>query len=150
MHCQSGENLKQILNTKASDEQEHARNILIRKRRRNEKLLLANASDDSGTANILLSSLENIKREVRRNLLELERAGLVSSTNSYQIIVSRIAQDIRNQRKHRQRRQKELAHLSEVRRVLETKHASLQEQVTFYNEYVKGCLNDSLNAAKKG
>lgn len=72
---------------------------------------------------------------------------MVSSSNNYQIIISRIAQDIRNQRKHRQRRQKELVHLRDVNKVLEKKHNLLKEQVSYYNEYVKACL-DSFNSKK--
>ena len=95
----------------------------------------------------LLSSLSDIKKEIRQNLLEHEKASLVSSANSYQCLVSRIAQDIRNQRKHRERRQKELNHLQEVNRVLANKSTLLKEQVSYYNEYVKACL-DSLNSRK--
>ena len=92
-------------------------------------------------------TLEAMKREVRKNLAELEKMRAISSNNSYQIIISKIAQDIRNQRKHRQRRQKELVHLQEVHRVLQKKHNLLKEQVTFYNEYVKACL-DNFNSKK--
>ncbi len=93
-------------------------------------------------------SLDEMKQQVRSNLIELERAKLVSSADYYQTIVSRIAQDIRNQRKHRQRRNKELAHLNEVFKVLQTKHNLLKEQVLYYNEYVKVCL-DRYNNKKK-
>jgi vacuolar-type H+-ATPase subunit E/Vma4 len=88
-----------------------------------------------------------MKKEIRQNLIELEKAKMISSSNHYQIIISRIAQDIRSQRKHRQRRQRELAHLKEVQKVLEKKHNLLKEQVSYYNEYVKACL-DSLNSKK--
>jgi vacuolar-type H+-ATPase subunit E/Vma4 len=86
-----------------------------------------------------------MKIEVKQNLLELETAGMVSSENNYEALICRIAQDIRNQRKHRQRRQKELAHLKDVAKVLENKKNLLQEQVGYYNEYVKACL-DGLNS----
>lgn len=95
----------------------------------------------------LYSSLENMKKEVRQNLIELEKAKMVSIQNNYQIIISRIAQDIRNQRKHRARRQKELAHLQDVYKVLQKKQNLLKEQVSYYNEYVKACL-DSFNSKK--
>lgn len=88
-----------------------------------------------------------MKREVRQNLVELEKAKMVSSQNNFQIIISRIAQDIRNQRKHRARRQKELAHLQDVYKVLLKKQNTLKEQVSYYNEYVKACL-DSFNSKK--
>lgn len=81
-----------------------------------------------------------MKKEVRQNLIELENAGMITSSNNYQALISRIAQDIRNQRKHRQRRQQELTHLQEVLKVLDKKHGLLKEQVSYYNEYVKACL----------
>lgn len=93
------------------------------------------------------SNLETLKKEVRANLIELEKAKMVSSSNNYQFIICRIAQDIRNQRKYRQRRQKELSHLLEVHKVLDKKHNMLKEQVSYYNEYVKACL-DSFNSKK--
>ncbi len=93
-------------------------------------------------------SLDELKQQVRKKLAELEQAKLVSSADNYQMIVNRIAQDIRNQRKYRQRRLKELAHLQEVFKVLQTKHNLLKEQVSYYNEYVKVCL-DRYNNKKK-
>lgn len=89
-----------------------------------------------------------MKSEVVQNLIELEKAKLVSSGNGYQSIISRIGQDIRSQRKHRQRRQKELQHLQQVYKVLQNKHNSLAEQVSYYNEYVKACL-DGFNSKKR-
>ena len=93
--------------------------------------------------------LEQIKLEVLRNVTDLKKTDGKSSLDCeiYQEIISRIAQDIRNQRKHRQRRQKELVHLLEVHSVLNKKSELLKEQVSYYNEYVKACL-DSLNSKK--
>ncbi len=89
-----------------------------------------------------------MKKEVEKNLIDLINLNSSYNTNSvYQLIISRIAQDIRNQRKYRARRQKELTHLNEVYTVLEKKQALLKEQVSYYNEYVKACL-DSFNSKK--
>ena len=90
-----------------------------------------------------------MKKEVKLNLVELENAGIVSSKNNYQVIISRIAQDIRNQRKHRKRRQQEIEHLQEVRKVLDNKNNLLKEQVSYYNEYVKACLENHNSSTKK-
>ena len=90
-----------------------------------------------------------MKKEVLKNVSDLKRLNPAEQeTCIYEEIVSRIAQDIRNQRKHRQRRQKELVHLLEVYRVLNKKTALLKVQVSYYNEYVKACL-DSLNSKKR-
>jgi hypothetical protein len=85
-----------------------------------------------------------MKKEVNKNLIELETVGLVSSKNGYQTILSRIAQDIRNQHIYRIKRQKEVSHLDHVFKVLNKKNESLKEQVSYYNEYVKACL-ETLN-----
>ena len=90
-----------------------------------------------------------MKKEVKMNLVELEKAGMVSSNNNYQIIISHIAQDIRNQRKHRKRRQQEIEHLQEVLKVLDNKNNLLKEQVSYYNEYVKACLENHNSSTKK-
>ncbi len=91
-----------------------------------------------------------MKREVAGSLAELTSGlGLERAGEVYEELVGRLAQDIRNQRKHRQRRQKELAHLLEVHRVLVRKSELLKEQVGYYNEYVKACL-DSLNSKRQG
>ena len=90
-----------------------------------------------------------MKKEVKMNLVELEKAGMVSSNNNYQIIISRIAQDIRNQRKHRKRRQQEIEYLQEVLKVLDNKNNLLKEQVSYYNEYVKACLENHNSSTKK-
>ena len=90
-----------------------------------------------------------MKKEVLKNVSDLKRLNPAEQeTCIYEDIVSRIAQDIRNQLKHRQRRQKELVHLLEVFRVLNKKTTLLKEQVSYYNEYVKACL-DSLNSKKR-
>ena len=74
---------------------------------------------------------------------------MVSKSNDYQVIISRIAQDIRNQRKHRKRRQQEIEHLQEVLKVLDNKNSLLKEQVSYYNEYVKACLENHNSSIKK-
>jgi hypothetical protein len=73
-------------------------------------------------------------------LIELEKSKFISSENKYQSLINRITQDIRYQRKHIQRRLKEYQHLNEVYKVLQNKQNMLNEQVSYYNEYVKVCL----------
>ena len=63
--------------------------------------------------------------------------------------LSRIAQDMRNQRKHRKRRQQEIEYLQEVLKVLDNKNNLLKEQVSYYNEYVKACLENHNSSTKK-
>lgn len=146
LHCQHGEDLIEILSTHASIDQEKYHEFLLKKREKNIKLL---SPEYQKLANSLNLPLEQIKLEVLRNVTDLKKNDGKSSLDCeiYQEIISRIAQDIRNQRKHRQRRQKELVHLLEVHSVLNKKSELLKEQVSYYNEYVKACL-DSLNSKK--
>lgn len=89
-----------------------------------------------------------MKKELLHCVKDLKKIKKNSKESEiFEEIIRQIAQDIRNQRKHRQRRQKELIHLHEVHNVLNKKSEFLTEQVTYYNEYVKACL-DSLNSKK--
>lgn len=147
IHCQNGDNLKMILNSPCTFEQEILHQKLVKKRQKNNKIMSGIDQLDLIRKSLAMP-LENIKREVRQNLLDLEQAGVVSSANNYQSVISRIGQDIRSQRKHRQRRQKEMSHLKQVYQVLQKKQNLLKEQVSYYNEYVKACLDGFNN--KKG
>lgn len=147
IHCQCGDNLKVILNTPCTFEQEILHQKLVKKRLKNNKIITGIEQLDLIRKSLGMP-LEDIKREVRENLIDLEQADIVSSANNYQSVISRIGQDIRNQRKHRQRRQKEMSHLKQVFDVLKKKQNLLKEQVSYYNEYVKACLDGFNN--KKG
>ena len=147
IHCQSAENLTELLNQPTIAEQERMHKKLLVNRENYDKQHSKHL-ENQRVSKLLSFSLDEMKQQVRKNLAELEKAKLVSSADRYQLIVSRIAQDLRNQRKHRQRRQKELAHLQEVYRVLQKKNNLLKEQVGYYNEYVKVCL-DRYNNKKK-
>jgi len=147
--CQPGDNLAQILYTPTNEEQEREHMKLLVKRETTEKFGNASLNEHYRLSKSFYTPFDAMKKEVRSNLSELERCGLVSSKNNYQNIISRISQDIRSQRKHRQRRQSELTHLKEVLIELEKKKALLTEQVLFYNEYVKACLENYNNKTKK-
>ncbi len=145
IHCQSGESVEKIVNTLSNKEQEAYHEYIVKKRQENTKLL---SVDYQKIANNLSCSLETMKKELVLCMKDLKRLKSVTGDNEiYEDMIRQIAQDIRNQRKHRQRRQKELIHLHEVHNVLNKKSDLLTEQVTYYNEYVKACL-DSLNSKK--
>lgn len=149
IHCQQGDNIEGILKKPATTDQERLHSILLRKRAKTKPLLLTTIEHQKIT-NSLNSSLETMKREIQKNINDLMKLNSSYNLNNiYQLLISKIAQDIRNQRKHRLRRQKELIHLNDVHIVLEKKQALLKEQVSYYNEYVKACL-DSFNSKNKG
>uniref|UniRef100_A0A9J8DAY0 IQ motif containing GTPase activating protein 2 n=1 Tax=Cyprinus carpio carpio TaxID=630221 RepID=A0A9J8DAY0_CYPCA len=92
--------------------------------------------------------LEQKKRKILRNLRTLEQAGLVSSKHKYQEVINDISKDIRYQRRYRQRRKAELVKLQQTLTALNSKTAFYQEQINYYDTYIKTCL-DNLNRNSK-
>uniref|UniRef100_A0A8C2FKH1 IQ motif containing GTPase activating protein 2 n=1 Tax=Cyprinus carpio TaxID=7962 RepID=A0A8C2FKH1_CYPCA len=148
LRIQPGETLNDILETPASaaQEAEHA------------KLVERQVVQDSQTPEGLKSSqamledrqlpLEQKKRKILRNLRTLEQAGLVSSKHKYQEVINDISKDIRYQRRYRQRRKAELVKLQQTLTALNSKTAFYQEQINYYDTYIKTCL-DNLNRKKE-
>uniref|UniRef100_A0A673NRJ4 Ras GTPase-activating-like protein IQGAP1 n=1 Tax=Sinocyclocheilus rhinocerous TaxID=307959 RepID=A0A673NRJ4_9TELE len=148
VRIQAGETLIDILETPASaaQEAEHA------------KLVERQVVQDSQTPEGLKSSkamledcqlpLEQKKRKILRNLRTLEQAGLVSSKHKYQEVINDISKDIRYQRRYRQRRKAELVKLQQTLTALNSKAAFYQEQINYYDTYIKTCL-DNLNRKKE-
>uniref|UniRef100_A0A4W3GGH2 IQ motif containing GTPase activating protein 2 n=1 Tax=Callorhinchus milii TaxID=7868 RepID=A0A4W3GGH2_CALMI len=95
-----------------------------------------------------LLPIEQKKRKIQRNLRTLEQAGLASSANKFQEIISDIAKDIRNQRRYRQHRKAELVKVQQTVNALNSKSQFYEEQNNYYNTYIKTCL-DNLTRNKK-
>uniref|UniRef100_A0AAR2K5K1 IQ motif containing GTPase activating protein 2 n=1 Tax=Pygocentrus nattereri TaxID=42514 RepID=A0AAR2K5K1_PYGNA len=98
--------------------------------------------------------LEQKKRKILRNLRTLEQAGLVSSSSKYQELINDISKDIRYQRRYRQRRKAELVKLQQTLNALNSKAAFYQDQINYYDTYIKTCLDNlnrkSIKLDKKG
>uniref|UniRef100_A0A8C8A001 IQ motif containing GTPase activating protein 2 n=1 Tax=Oryzias sinensis TaxID=183150 RepID=A0A8C8A001_9TELE len=144
IRIQPGEALTEILETPASPPQELEHTKMLERR----------AAQDAQTPEGLKSSpavledgqlpLEQKKRKILRNLRNLEQAGLATATNNYQDLINDIAKDIRYQRRYRQRRKTELTKLQQTLTALNSKTAFYQEQMNYYDTYIKTCL-DNLN-----
>lgn len=65
----------------------------------------------------------------------------------FSLIVLVVPQDIRNQRRYRQRRKAELVKLQQTYSALNSKATFYGEQVDYYKSYIKTCLD---NLASKG
>ncbi|KAF3850925.1 hypothetical protein F7725_012697 [Dissostichus mawsoni] len=138
IRIQHGENLPQILETPSSALQESEHTKIVERR----------AVQDAQTPEGLKSSpalledsqlpLEQKKRKILRNLRSLEQAGLLTDSNKYQDL------DIRYQRRYRQRRKAELVKLQQTLTALNSKTAFYQDQMNYYDTYIKTCL-DNLN-----
>uniref|UniRef100_A0A1B6HW78 Ras-GAP domain-containing protein n=1 Tax=Homalodisca liturata TaxID=320908 RepID=A0A1B6HW78_9HEMI len=93
-------------------------------------------------------TLKDCKARLRKYLAKLEEAGLVNREDGYQTILSAIAEDISNKGKYRQIQKEELHKVKVTKQRLEEKTKFYEEQVEYYNTYIKTCL-ESLNAGKR-
>uniref|UniRef100_A0A8C5Q8B6 IQ motif containing GTPase activating protein 2 n=1 Tax=Leptobrachium leishanense TaxID=445787 RepID=A0A8C5Q8B6_9ANUR len=142
IRTQSGDTLMEILETPASVPQENEHLKVIEKR----AALDAKTPDKMKRSMSVLEDselpLEQKKRKILRNLRTLQEAGLVSEGTKYQEIINEIAKDIRNQRRHRQRRKAELVKLQQTLNALNSKTAFFEDQINYYNTYIKACLDN--------
>ncbi|XP_057242524.1 ras GTPase-activating-like protein IQGAP3, partial [Malurus melanocephalus] len=148
IQSQPGDSLPEILWTPASKHEEAAHEHLVLRRALQDAQPCAHLQrHPSLVANGRLS-VEEKKRKVIRNLRHLESLGLVSSENGYQELIDELAKDIRNQRRHRQQRRGELLKLRQTLEGLDAKALFYEEQIDYYNQYIKTCL-DNLAANNK-
>ncbi|XP_061906886.1 ras GTPase-activating-like protein IQGAP2 [Entelurus aequoreus] len=144
VQIQPGETLPEILETPATAPQESE----------HSKIVVRRAVQDAQTPEGLKSSpavledsqlpLEQKKRKILRNLRNLEQANVITAANKYQDVINDIAKDIRYQRRYRQRRKAELVKLQQTLLALNSKTNFYQEQMNYYDTYIKTCL-DNLN-----
>ncbi|XP_075788419.1 ras GTPase-activating-like protein IQGAP2 isoform X3 [Pelodiscus sinensis] len=142
IRTQPGNTLLEILETPASAQQESEHLKVVEKRaildsKTPEKMKHSQSMLEDGQLPI-----EQKKRKIQRNLRTLEQAGLVSSANKYQEIINEIAKDIRNQRRYRHHRKAELVKLQQTLSALQSKTTFYEDQVNYYNTYIKTCLDN--------
>ncbi|NXB80128.1 IQGA2 protein, partial [Donacobius atricapilla] len=142
IRTQPGDTLLEILETPATAQQESENLKLVEKRaildsKTPEKMKHSQSVFEDGQLPI-----EQKKRKIQRNLRTLEQAGLVSSATKYQEIINEIAKDIRNQRRYRHHRKAELVKLQQNLNALNSKAAFYEEQINYYNTYIKTCLDN--------
>ncbi|XP_072917421.1 LOW QUALITY PROTEIN: ras GTPase-activating-like protein IQGAP1 [Hemitrygon akajei] len=147
IRSQAGDSLTEILRTSASTDQVADHHHIVQKRamrdartpekmKRHPSLLLDNKLP-----------IEEKKRKIIRSLRKLEAAGVVSAANDYQQLINEIARDIQSHRRYRQQRKTELNKLKQTLRRIHSKMAFFEEQIDYYNQYIKTCLD---NLAAKG
>uniref|UniRef100_A0A2K6GNW8 IQ motif containing GTPase activating protein 2 n=1 Tax=Propithecus coquereli TaxID=379532 RepID=A0A2K6GNW8_PROCO len=139
---QPGNTLTEILETPATAQQEvdHASDMASR------AIIDSRTPEEMKDSQSMMEDaqlpLEQKKRKIQRNLRTLEQTGLVSSKNKYQDILNEIAKDIRNQRIYRKLRKAELAKLQQTLKALNEKAAFYEEQINYYDTYIKTCLDN--------
>uniref|UniRef100_A0A8C5U161 IQ motif containing GTPase activating protein 3 n=1 Tax=Malurus cyaneus samueli TaxID=2593467 RepID=A0A8C5U161_9PASS len=148
IQSQPGDSLPEILWTPASKHEEAAHEQLVLRRALRDAQPCAHLQRHPSLAANGRLSVEEKKRKVIRNLRCLESLGLVCSANHYQELIDELAKDIRNQRRHRQQRRGELLKLRQTLEGLDAKTLFYEEQIDYYNQYIKTCL-DNLAASNK-
>ncbi|XP_059550270.1 ras GTPase-activating-like protein IQGAP2 [Myotis daubentonii] len=139
---QPGNTLTEILETPATTQQETAHATDMESRAIKDSKAPEEMKDGQSMMEDAQLPLEQKKRKIQRNLRTLEQMGHMSSTNKYQDILNEIAKDIRNQRIYRKLRKAELAKLQQTLKALNEKAAFYEEQVNYYDTYIKTCLDN--------
>ncbi|XP_039224578.1 ras GTPase-activating-like protein IQGAP3 isoform X1 [Crotalus tigris] len=145
IQSQPRDSLAEILHSEASEEEEQLHRRLLQRRATGhpqDREWALHGHSQAGSRHL---SLEEKKKKV---LERLERLALVGSASPSRALLSEIAQDIRSQRHHRQRRRGQLAKLQQTLRGLTAKRRFYQEQVDYYQKYLRTCL-DNLAATDK-
>jgi hypothetical protein len=155
LNAQPADSLTVVLSTEATPEQEEQHQ---KRQKAKEEADREQAEKEGGETKGLKKStslygdsklpLESLKNKVKRNLKLLESEGLVSAESDYQELINAIAKDIRNQHRYRQQRKQELARLQQADVQLTKKAESFNEQIEFYQQYVKACLDNLAKAGK--
>ena len=94
--------------------------------------------------------LEDCKRQILKNLQILERHGYVSSKDGCNAIIVSLAKDICNRKQYRSRRGIELLRLKRTILNLEFKTKFHEDQIEYYQEYLKQCLASLQSSAYRG
>lgn len=84
--------------------------------------------------------LEDCKRQILKNLQILERHGYVSSKDGCKAIVVSLAKDIINRKQYRSRRRTDILRLQKTILNFDKKSKFHEEQIEYYQEYLKQCL----------
>ncbi|KAI4820562.1 hypothetical protein KUCAC02_028535 [Chaenocephalus aceratus] len=144
IRIQHGENLPQILETPSSALQVSEHTKIVERRAVQDAQTPEGLKSNPALLEDSQLPLEQKKRKILRNLRSLEQAGLLTDSNKYQDLVNEISKDIRYQRRYRQRRKTELVKLQQTLTALNSKTAFYQDQMNYYDTYIKTCL-DNLN-----
>uniref|UniRef100_A0A8D3D219 IQ motif containing GTPase activating protein 2 n=1 Tax=Scophthalmus maximus TaxID=52904 RepID=A0A8D3D219_SCOMX len=148
VRIQPGETLTEILEIPATAPQELEHTKIVERRAVQDAQTPEGLKSNPAVLEDSHLPLEQKKRKILRNLRNLEQAGFATAGNRYQDLINDISKDIRYQRRYRQRRKAELVKLQQTLTALNSKTAFYQDQMNYYDTYIKTCL-DNLNRNKK-
>uniref|UniRef100_A0A8V1A7V1 IQ motif containing GTPase activating protein 3 n=1 Tax=Gallus gallus TaxID=9031 RepID=A0A8V1A7V1_CHICK len=141
IQCQPGGSLAEILRTPASELEEASHHHLMRRRALWDSQTPTKLNRHRSLVANSQLSVEEKKQRIVRNLRRLEVLGLVDAAQHYQGLINELAKDIRNQRRYRQHRREELLKLRQTLRALDAKTLFYEEQIDYYNQYIRSCLH---------
>uniref|UniRef100_A0A8D3D8M4 IQ motif containing GTPase activating protein 2 n=1 Tax=Scophthalmus maximus TaxID=52904 RepID=A0A8D3D8M4_SCOMX len=144
VRIQPGETLTEILEIPATAPQELEHTKIVERRAVQDAQTPEGLKSNPAVLEDSHLPLEQKKRKILRNLRNLEQAGFATAGNRYQDLINDISKDIRYQRRYRQRRKAELVKLQQTLTALNSKTAFYQDQMNYYDTYIKTCL-DNLN-----
>ncbi|XP_038639978.1 ras GTPase-activating-like protein IQGAP1 [Scyliorhinus canicula] len=144
---QPGETLTEILETPASAEQDTDHQRAMQRRTIRDAKTPEKMKRDQVQSEENQMSLKEKKERIEQSLKKLATLGKVNPQNKYQDLINDVAKDIRNQRRYRQRRKAELVRLQQTYSGLISKTTFFEEQIDYYNQYIKTCMD---NLASKG
>ncbi|NWH48746.1 IQGA3 protein, partial [Fregata magnificens] len=142
IQSQPGDSLPEILWTPASEHEEAFHNHLMHRRALRDAQTPAKLKRNRSLAANSQLSMEEKKRKIIRNLRRLESLGLVDPAHQYQELINELAKDICNQGRYRQHRKGELLKLRQTLEGLDAKTLFYEEQIDYYNQYIKTCLDN--------
>uniref|UniRef100_A0A8C6J8A2 Uncharacterized protein n=1 Tax=Melopsittacus undulatus TaxID=13146 RepID=A0A8C6J8A2_MELUD len=148
IQSQPGDSLPEILWTRASEHEEASHAHLLHRRALRDAQTPAKLQHNRSLAANSHLSMEEKKRKIIRNLRRLESLGLLDPAHQYQELINELAKDIRNQRRYRQQRKGELLKLRQTLQGLNAKTLFYKEQIDYYNQYIKTCLNNLAASTK--
>ncbi|KAM6395375.1 ras GTPase-activating-like protein IQGAP3 [Rhynochetos jubatus] len=150
IQSQPGDSLPEILWTVASEHEEASHDHLMRRRALRDAQTPGKLRRHRSLAANSQLSMEEKKRKIIRNLRRLESLGLLDSARQYQELINELAKDILNQRRYRQHRKGELLKLRQTLEGLNAKTLFYEEQIDYYNQYIKTCLDNLAASSKVG
>ncbi|RHZ44562.1 hypothetical protein Glove_718g20 [Diversispora epigaea] len=149
MRVQTGANLLEILSKNLTPQDEEMYAEMCNKDREKKKQININSSNSSsGLYDLSNMRFFTLKKLTLENIMKLEKEGKVTRENNYQDLLNAIAIDIRNKRRRRVQRQKELRQLKQTLVNLNEKGEHLDEQIKTYNVHIDVCMQQL--STKKG
>jgi Ras GTPase-activating-like protein IQGAP2/3 len=116
-------------------------NLLIDLKTSDREYSISTRSTLGWVLNFFRMTFREVKAHAIFFLLELEKRGKISRSDSYQGILNAIAGDVRSKNRRRVQRQNEKANMEEALKYLDERKRFYEEQINSYHDYVEGAMS---------